>query len=126
MLGALDVWVGLVEVRPLLGNETLEGDPGAFANALSLATDAADFRLRASAFFRGEEFEVVAFEHVERLEARGAGTPLPDEMVRLGERARETGEVQFDTYFTYRALDEQEAGERRRPVAGADEAAPAT
>jgi hypothetical protein len=106
MLDALDVWVGLVEVRPLPGNETLEGDPGAFANALSLAANADDFRTRASNFFRGEDFEVVSFERVERLEERGEGNPLPDEIVRLGELARETAEVQFDTYFTYRSADE--------------------
>jgi hypothetical protein len=101
-----EVWVGLVELRPLAGNETLEGDPGAFANALSLAADADDFCTRAANFFLGEEFEVVSFESVELLEERGAARPLPDEIARLGELAAETATVEFDQYFTYRSLDE--------------------
>jgi hypothetical protein len=105
MRGTFDVWVGLVEVRPLPGNETLEGDPGAFANTLSVAGDADDFRTRAANFFRGEGFAIVSFEDVERLADRGSGTPLPAEMARLGEVARETAEVQFDSYFRYRSTD---------------------
>ena len=100
------MWVGLVEVRPLPGNDTLAGDPGAFANTLSVAADVDDFRTRAANFFRGEGFEVASFEAVERLEDRGLTTTLPDEMLRLGELAGETSEVQFDTYFTYGSLDE--------------------
>jgi hypothetical protein len=101
-----EVWVGLVEIRPLPGNESLEGDPGAFANAVSLAADANDFRTRAANFFLGEDFEVVSFERVERLAERGAVHTLPDEIARLGELARETAAVEFDRYFTYRSLDE--------------------
>jgi hypothetical protein len=104
--GTFDVWVGLVEVRPLPGNEMLEGDPGAFANALTVAADAEDFCTRAANFFRGAGFEVVSFESVEPLAARARGVALPDEMAALGETARSTSEVQFDTYFTYRSADE--------------------
>jgi hypothetical protein len=106
MRGTFDVWVGLVEVRPLPGNDELEGDPGAFANTLTVAGDADDFCTRAANFFRGEGFEVVSFEHVERLADRGTDIPLPDEMLRLGELARETSGVQFDAYFRYSSGDE--------------------
>lgn len=105
MSGTFDVWVGLVEVRSLPGTKTLEGDPGAFANTLTVAGDADDFCTRAANFFRGEGFEVVSFEDVERLADRGAELPLPDEMVRLGEVASETSKVQFDSYFRYRSTD---------------------
>jgi hypothetical protein len=102
----LDVWVGLVELRPLPGNDLLEGDPGAFANTLTVAADADDFRTRAANFFRGKGFEVASFEAVERLEDRDLAGVLPEEMRRLGELAGETSEVQFDTYFTYGSTDE--------------------
>jgi hypothetical protein len=101
-----DVWIGLVEVRPLQGNEMLAGDPGAFVNALTIAGDAEDFCTRVANFFRGEGFEVLSFESVERLEARARDAALPEEIADLGDAARETSEVQFDTYFTYRSADE--------------------
>jgi hypothetical protein len=106
MSGSFDVWVGLVEVRPLPGNDLLEGDPGAFANTLTVAGDAEDFCTRAANFFRGEGFEILAFENVERLEERARDGRLPDEIVRLGEEAGATSEVQFDTYFRYRSADD--------------------
>ncbi len=106
MSETFDVWIGLVEVRPLPGNSMLEGDPGAFANALTIAADAEDFCTRAATFFRGEGFEVVSVESVERLEDRARDFALPEEMVELGDAARATSEVQFDTYFTYRSADE--------------------
>jgi hypothetical protein len=101
-----DVWIGLVEVRPLPGNDMLAGDPGAFANALTIAGDSEDFCTRVANFFRGEGFEVLSFESVERLQDRASDVALPVEMVELGDAARETSEVQFDTYFTYRSADE--------------------
>jgi hypothetical protein len=103
--GTFDVWIGLVEVRPLPGNETLEGDPGAFANALTIAGDAEDFCTRVAGFFGGEGFEVVSFESVERLQDRARDVALPAEMAELGTAARDTAEVQYDTYFTYRSPD---------------------
>ncbi|MDX6565780.1 MAG: hypothetical protein QOE10_1442 [Gaiellales bacterium] len=106
MSDGLDVWVGLVEVRPLSGNDLFEGDPGAFANTLTVAADADDFRTRAANFFRGKGFEVASFEAVERLEDRDLAGVLPEEMRRLGELADETSQVQFDTYFTYGSTDE--------------------
>ena len=102
----LDVWVGLVELRPLPGNDLLEGDPGAFANTLTVAADADDFRTRAANFFRGKGFDVASFEAVERLEDRDLAGVLPEEMRRLGELAGETSQVHFDTYFTYGSTDE--------------------
>lgn len=102
----LDVWVGLVELRPLPGNDLLEGDPGAFANTLTVAADAEDFRTRAANFFRGKGFEVASFEAVELLEDRDLAGVLPEEMRRLGELAGETSQVQFDTYFRYGSTDE--------------------
>jgi hypothetical protein len=101
-----EVWVGLVEVRPLPGNVRLEGDPGAFANAVTVAADVDDFCARAASFFRGEGFEVVSFESVERLTDRGVGSALPEEMRRLGEAAAESSQVQFDRYFAYGSSDE--------------------
>ena len=106
MSGTFEVWVGLVEVRPLPGNELLEGDPGAFANTLTVAGDAEDFCTRTANFFRGEGFEVLAFENVERLEERARDHQLPDAIVRLGEEAADTAEVHFDTYFRYRSTDD--------------------
>ena len=106
MSGTFDVWIGLVEVRPLPGNELLDGDPGAFANTLTVAGDAEDFCTRAANFFRGEGFEVLGFENVERLDDRASDGALPDEMLLLGEQASESSEVHFDTYFRYRSRDE--------------------
>ena len=105
MSGTFDVWIGLVEVRPLPGNDALEGDPGAFANALTIAADAEDFCTRVANFFHGEGFEVVSLESVERLEDRARDFALPVQVGALGDAARETSEVQFDTYFTYRSAD---------------------
>jgi hypothetical protein len=101
-----DVWVGLVEVRPLPDNRMLAGDPGAFANTLSIAADADDFCTRAASFFRSRGFEVASFEAVERLADRALDGSLPEEMRRLGELAGETSEVQFDTYYAYGSTEE--------------------
>lgn len=106
MSDGFEIWVGLVELRPLPGNEQLEGDPGAFANTLTIAADLDDFCTRAANFFRGEGFEVASFEAVERLADRAAAHTLPEQILRLGEAANDTSEVQFDTYFTCRSIDQ--------------------
>ena len=99
------VWVGLVELRPLPGNDTLGDDPGAFANAVTVAADAEDFGTRVANFFIGEGFELISLESVETLADRGRPVPLPDEMRRLGELARASGDVHFDDYFAYGSTD---------------------
>ena len=95
--GTFDVWIGLVEVRPLPGNDMLAGDPGAFANALTIAGDAEGLKHpRCKLLFRGEGFEVVSVESVERLRgSRARDFALPEEMAELGDAARATSDNQF-------------------------------
>lgn len=105
MSEGFEVWVGLVELRPLPGNDTLGDDPGAFANALTVAADAEDFGTRVANFFMGEGFALLSLESVETLADRDRLVPLPDEMRRLGELARASDSVHFDDYFVYGSSD---------------------
>ena len=105
MSEGFEVWAGLVELRPLPGNDTLGDHPGAFTNALTVAADAADFGTRVANFFLGEGFELISLERVETLADRGRLVPLPDGMRRLGELARASDDVHFDDYFAYGSTD---------------------
>jgi hypothetical protein len=101
----LEVWVGCIDVRAQQGNDIFEGAPGAFANAISLAADEADFAVRVSTDFSERRLDVLEFADVERLSDRRTAYHVPQPILDLSATASETGEVQIDTFQIYLSDD---------------------
>lgn len=99
--GDRDLWVGLVHVKPRTGRDLLEGASGAYTTAVCLASDAGGFRIRVGIFFANLGFEVLEVDDLEPLTERRATHDVPQAILDAGTHAEASGEVEFDTYFTY-------------------------
>ena len=64
------LWIGLVDVRPLEGCNILEGARGAFVNIVTWASNAAEFKQKASLVFRELDLCVAGIENSEPVEVR--------------------------------------------------------
>jgi hypothetical protein len=93
--------VGLLHVRPRAGGDLLEGDAGAFTNAVAVAPDETAFRIRVALFFANLGFDVLEIDDLERLADRQETYHVPQAILDLAASAQTSGEVEFDSYFTY-------------------------
>ena len=102
----MEVWIGLVEVRPTTGNDIFDGAPGAFANALTSAQSLDDYRSRIEAAFEEERLAVAEIQNAEPLRERMSRVHVKDEIVELGGKALHGGVV-WDTFYIFES-DEDE------------------
>ena len=65
-----ELWIGLVEVRPLKGSEYLQGSKEAFVNIVTWASDGAEFRRKADLIFGKMRLFVVEIENPEPIDTR--------------------------------------------------------
>jgi hypothetical protein len=65
-----ELWIGLVEVRPLEGCDVLAGGKGAFVNIITWAADADGYRRNAELVLGELRLFVVDVVHPEPVEAR--------------------------------------------------------
>jgi hypothetical protein len=93
------VWIGLVEVRPWPGNNTFEGSPGAFSNALCLARNSVEYQQIVQEEMAKMALDVVRFQDVEPFdESKHAGD---DEIIKLAERLAEDSPFDYDTFYIF-------------------------
>ena len=98
----MDVWIGLVGVSCLPGDDIFGGNKGAFVTALAPATNGATFQSVVSVALADLQLVAVDFEDVEpfaeRERERG---PLDEELMELAEEVRHAGKACFHTFHTY-------------------------
>ncbi len=96
-----EVWIGLVDVRPKLGNSIFDGAPGAYSNVLCLTRDEAEYRRMVEGTFGEFGFEVKAFENIGPLEHRRGDLSPDDEILDLADRVSEVSPLVYDTFYVY-------------------------
>jgi hypothetical protein len=99
------VWIGLFGVIDLTGGAVLDGDRGAFVNALAVAKNEAEFVTRVKKTLAETSLDVFEVEDVEPLADRSQRLELSHDILALGDRAAETGEVVFDSFHTWTESD---------------------
>jgi hypothetical protein len=108
--GGKHLWIGMVEIRPLSGQTDLLGNAkGAFANIVTWAADAEQFRRNADLVIGklGGLFisDVFDSEPVDTRKAR-LGGPLDDDIEDLILRAQtNTNAILYGTFYTFEKDD---------------------
>jgi hypothetical protein len=96
-----EVWIGLADVRPRLGNSTFDGAPGAFSNVVCFAHDEHEYRRSVAATFQELGFDVKGFEDVEPLANRREHLSPDDEILELAAQLSEVTPLLYDTFYIY-------------------------
>jgi hypothetical protein len=100
-----ETWIGLVGVMPSLGASSFDGMKGAYVNAVTPASSAAEFRSAVESALRPMGLFPFEFEELEPLEARACRVKLSEEIQRLAIEANASGQVCFDTFHRFSHLD---------------------
>lgn len=108
------VWIGLVSLLPVPGDERCElpqGCIGAFSNVMALAADANEFiaRVQRAAIERGFIAEYI--EDVEILSERMQHCEVASEVLLVAHRAKTMNSVEFDQLYCYRQEEGEEESE---------------
>lgn len=101
----MQVWIGLVGVGSLPGNETLGDAKGAYVNAVAMAADPQEYEKAVSAALTDLGLFAFEFEDVERFSERAAHRQLDEQLRELADEAKRTKKVCFAEFHTYAALD---------------------
>ena len=103
-----ELWIGLVEVIPDLGNEMLEGARGAFTNAVTLASSASEYNRLVKAEMKAHGFQVRKIVDGEPLSVRCDGCELDPNWREIADKAAKTGQVVCGEFFSYLAEEDKE------------------
>ncbi len=96
-----EVWIGLVEVRPVPGNTIFDGAPGAYSNALCLAGSEDEYRFMVEVELAKLGLEVLGFEDIEPLRERRRHADPDDEILDLVSQLSESMPLLYDTFYVY-------------------------
>jgi hypothetical protein len=94
-----EIWIGLVEVSPLEGNDIFDGAPGAFTNVLAEADGLDGFRASVLMALEREGLTVIEIEDAEPLRERLAEFEVDEEILRLAPEA--ASNVVWHTFHVY-------------------------
>ena len=95
-----NIWLGLLHVKTINGNNDLGGAIGAYVNVAYMALNRADFVIVAKESFESFDFKVLGFEEIERA---GLSVINADnaEKRKLLKRIAERDEFAWGTFHTY-------------------------
>ncbi|HEV8198835.1 MAG TPA: hypothetical protein VGS03_02325 [Candidatus Polarisedimenticolia bacterium] len=96
-----EVWIGLIEVVPLPGVDTLGTVSGAFVNFLALAADESEYREQVQAATSEAGFQAMTVEDVEPLRLRLSRANVDAELMSLAEGIEARGGFKFGTFHTF-------------------------
>ena len=97
----LELWIGLVELRPL--NRTAYGAAGAFTNIVTWASDLEGFRKKAETIAATMDLFVVDVEGAEPLKERSKRVALTEEIDDMVLRAESNPDaIIYGTFHDYR------------------------
>ncbi len=94
-------WIGVVDLKPKLGNSIFDGAPGAFSNVLCLARDEDEYQGMVEETFGELGFEVKAFEEIKPFEQRRRQLSPDDELLDLATQLSESSPLVYDTFYIY-------------------------
>jgi hypothetical protein len=102
-----EVWIGLVEVAADEGNDIFGGGLGAYANVLALAGSVEDYMAVTATALTRQRLIAVGLDDPEPLRDRQLREQLTDEIIELGERAK-NGDVVWDTFYVFDSDEDEE------------------
>lgn len=94
-------WIGLCDVRPLRGNDVLEGANGAFVNVVALAESGEGFQRLVCKTMREYQFSVEAIEDIVTVEGLQQRDGLIPELLTLAQSLTDEYPIQFDEFQSY-------------------------
>jgi hypothetical protein len=100
------LWIGLIEVTPNAGNESLGDAKGAYVNVVTFATSALSFKRRVIRALSEMDMNLVEFDPPEQLRARLFAKRVDKEIIHMAETASKLDSVVFGTFHTYSSEDE--------------------
>ena len=98
-------WIGLANVRPVVGNDLLAGARGAFVAVIGDAINESTFLALVERGADELDFEVVSLEDVELVSCRTKEHPLPDDLVAALSDLSPSSPIAFGSFHSYRELD---------------------
>lgn len=93
-----EVWIGLVDVGPMPGNDSLEGAKGALVNVIACVKNRAEFDQAATRELAAYQFFIRSMKNVRPL---SADDQISDELRQLAEQAETPGQVEFGAFHSY-------------------------
>jgi hypothetical protein len=96
------LWIGVVEVRPLKGSRTLEDSKGAFVNLVTWASDAEGYRCNADLVLTELGLFIVSVENPEPVWMRRQNAELDEEIEDIIARAQDNPDaIIYGTFHTW-------------------------
>ena len=99
----MEVWIGLVHVKPSLGCNLLNGATGAFVSVVAIAEDGENFSRSVAAYLEEYLLDTVEFEDVELLQEREQSETVDEELVQLAQELTPDAPVGLGTFDVYLA-----------------------
>jgi hypothetical protein len=101
------LWIGLVEVRPLAGCKVCDKTHGAFVNIVTWASNAYDYGRKVGALVRELRLFVVGIEDAEPVDARREREGFLEESIEdiIFEASGNPNATVYGTFHTYEKVD---------------------
>jgi|SRR5450432_727063 hypothetical protein len=98
-----EIWIGLVEVRPLPDSEILKTASGAHVNILTWASNATEFRDKAEELMHYLHLILVSIENPEPLHDRGAPADFDDDVAEIIDQVQKNpNAIMYGTFHTWK------------------------
>src|SRR5437588_7334997 len=97
----MEVWVGLVHVKPRRGNDVLEDAVGAFVPAVGLAENEIDFASAVVSLLDKYEFDVAEIKEVETLRERELRACIDSKISELAGNLSSENPVGLGSFHAY-------------------------
>lgn len=97
----LDVWIGLVDLRPMPGNDIFEGGIGAVTNACALGRGETDYRRLVEAAFGGMGLKVGEIEDLALFRDRAHHLDFDNDLFEVASGLTPTDPVAHDRFNVY-------------------------
>ena len=101
----MEVWIGMVEVRPLPGNTILGDGKGAFVNAFAFVSNTQEYKEAVKAALEEALLLAIDFQDIEPFSERTARQDLSEQFQELAGWTKLTGEVALDDFHVYKNFD---------------------
>ncbi len=96
------VWIGMIEVRPLPDCKLLETDAGAFVNVLTWAANEGQFRKKAEMLMEQLGLQIVGIENPEPLTNREAQGELDKDIADIAAKVRiNPAAIMYSSFHTW-------------------------
>lgn len=104
-----EVWIGMVNIRPQVGNDLLEGHSGAYVNVLTPAEDLADYGIRVSGALAEMGFDVIEIDDAEPMTQRVRSYVVDPGLKQLAVEVKRDWKLRVGSFHSYTDDDDDDA-----------------